>query len=445
MLDRIGNCEILEEIGSGGMATVFKAVQQPLGRTVAIKALKPSIAVDSQFARRFEREAHFMASLQHENILHVHDFLKQDGSMYIVMEYVQGIDLFDLLERRRILPVDVAAIIALSVARALDYAHFRGIVHRDVKPANVMVSRQGEVKLMDFGIARDDTMRDLTETGTGLGTPSYMSPEQILGDKLDFRSDLFSLGIVLYQMVTGQKPFVEDDSHTVMQKIRLDRYSPPRKLNPLVPRQLEHIMARCMEKMPGNRYGSTQALIDDLVEFLATVVPINHNARLVMFLREVSVITDAEADEILEAAGSRAARNRGADRSLVKHVSLVMSALLVCILLSGGIIQTVSGRFDEDDTARQARQGEPLTPDTAGYLEVVADPWAEVYIDGKLFAVTPTAERIVLPPGRHFLKLVNPHYEPLSREVRINQGETTRVVATLSEKARPATATPPHP
>ena len=225
---RIGNCEVLQEIGSGGMATVYKAIQQPLGRVVAIKALKPSIAVDSQFAKRFEREAHFMASLQHENILHVHDFLKQDGSMFIIMEYVQGIDLFDLLEKRRMLPVDVAAIIALSVARALDYAHFRGIVHRDVKPANVMVSRQGEVKLMDFGIARDDSQRDLTETGTGLGTPSYMSPEQILGDKLDFRSDLFSLGIVLYQMVTGQKPFVEDDSFTVMQKIRLDRYVAPR-------------------------------------------------------------------------------------------------------------------------------------------------------------------------------------------------------------------------
>ncbi|HVZ35870.1 MAG TPA: serine/threonine-protein kinase, partial [Polyangiaceae bacterium] len=235
MLNRIGNCRILEEIGSGGMATIYRAVQEPLGRTVAIKALKPSIAVDSQFARRFEREAHFMASLQHENILHVYDFLKQDGSMFIVMEYVKGIDLFDLLEKRRMLPVDVAAIIALAVARALDYAHFRGIVHRDVKPANIIISRQGEVKLMDFGIARDDSQGDLTETGTGLGTPSYMSPEQILGDKLDFRSDQFSLGIVLYQMLTGKKPFVEDESHTVMQKIRLDRYVSPRRLNPLVP------------------------------------------------------------------------------------------------------------------------------------------------------------------------------------------------------------------
>ena len=186
MSDRIGNYRVLNEVGAGGMAVVYKAIQEPLGRLVAIKALKSSIAMDSQFAMRFEREAHFMASLQHENILHVVDFVKDGNSMYIVMEYVQGIDLYDLLELSPVLPAEEAAIIALQVARALDYAHFRGIIHRDIKPANIMLSKQGEVKLMDFGIARDDKLSDLTETGTGLGTPSYMSPEQILGDKLDF-------------------------------------------------------------------------------------------------------------------------------------------------------------------------------------------------------------------------------------------------------------------
>jgi len=441
MLERIGNCEILEEIGSGGMATVYRAVQRPLGRVIAIKALKPSIAVDSQFAKRFEREAHFMATLQHENILHVHDFLKQDGSMFIVMEYVRGIDLFDLLERKNQLPTDVAAIVALQVARALDYAHFRGIVHRDVKPANIMVSRQGEVKLMDFGIARDDSMRDLTETGTGLGTPSYMSPEQILGDKLDFRSDLFSLGIVLYQMVTGQKPFVEDDSFTVMQKIRLDRYVAPRKLNPQVPRQLEHIMARCMEKMPANRYASTQALIDDLVEFLATCVPINHSARLVMFLREVSVITDAEADEILEAAGSRGAKKRVNDRSLVRHVSMAMVAMLVAIGVSGALIQTVGGQLRNKGDDQQ--NGEPvLSQEHAGFLQLVVDPWAEVFVDGQLLTVTPTAERFTLAPGRHFVKLVHPHYQPVTREVRIERGKLHRLKVTLTSPMKLGSAKP---
>jgi serine/threonine-protein kinase len=172
MVERIGTCRVLGEIGSGGMAVVYEAIQEPLNRRVAIKALKPSIAIDSQFAERFEREANFMASLQHENILHVIDFIKDGRSMFIIMEYVDGIDLYDLLERSPRLPADIAAIITLQLARGLDYAHFRGIIHRDIKPANIMVSMQGDVKLMDFGIARHERFGDLTETGTGLGTPA---------------------------------------------------------------------------------------------------------------------------------------------------------------------------------------------------------------------------------------------------------------------------------
>src|SRR5512137_2878610 len=153
MLERIGNCRILEEVGAGGMAVVYKAVQEPLGRTVAIKALKSSIAAEAQFAERFEREARFMASLQQENIINVHDFIKLGGTMFIVMEYVEGIDLYDLLEKApNRLPVEVATIVCLQVARALNHAHFRGIIHRDIKPANVMISKRGDVKLMDFGI-----------------------------------------------------------------------------------------------------------------------------------------------------------------------------------------------------------------------------------------------------------------------------------------------------
>jgi eukaryotic-like serine/threonine-protein kinase len=201
-----------------------------------------------------------------------------------------------------------------------------------------------------------------------------------------------------------------------------------------VPRAIEHIMARCMEKMPANRYGSTQALIDDLVEFLATRVPINHNARLVMFLREVSVITDAEADEILEAAGSRGARQRTNDRTLLRHTTFVMSGLCVSLVLSGGLIQTVSGRFDENHPTRSVREGEPLTPENAGFVQVNADPWAQVYVDGKLVTVTPTAERIMVAPGRHFIKLVNPHFDVSAREIRVEQGQFVLVEATLTPK-----------
>src|SRR5688500_3600704 len=431
MVDRIGNCRVLGEIGSGGMATVYKAIQELLGRVVAIKALKPSIAMDSQFAKRFEREAHFMASLQHENILHVHDFIKDGRTMYIIMEYVQGIDLYDLLEKTPKLPVEVAAIVALQVARALDYAHFRGIIHRDIKPANVMISKHGEVKLMDFGIARDDKLSDLTETGTGLGTPSYMSPEQILGDKLDFRSDIFSLGIVLYQMVTGRKPFVEDDARTVMQKIRLDRYTSPRRIVHAVPRTLERILARCMETMPANRYPTTQALIDDLMEFLASRVPMNYTARLVMCLRDVGVVGDLEADEILAAGAPRNVRRGPMDRRIVRSVAIVHAALFAGVLLSAGVIQAAAGRLSGNPDDFAAEAGTPVVPPRAGYLQVNVDPWADVYIDGQHVVTTPTEQRIALAPGRHYLKFRNPYFIEEDREIRIRTGAVESVTVTL--------------
>lgn len=418
------------------MAVVYRAVQEPLGRTIAIKSLKPSIAIDSGFAKRFEREAHFMAALQHENILHVHDFIKDRGTMHIIMEYVQGIDLYDLLEITPRLPVDIAAIIALQVARALDYAHFRGVIHRDIKPANIMISQHGEVKLMDFGIARDDKLSDLTETGTGLGTPSYMSPEQILGDKLDFRSDIFSLGIVLYQMTTGQKPFVEDDARTVMQKIRLDRYVSPRKLNSKVPRALEHIMARCMEKMPANRYPTTQGLIDDLMDFLSARVPINHNARVVMYLRELGVISEDEAEEILAASTPNRSRRGGVDRTTVRLAWLVNTLLFAAVLGAGGAIQAAAGRLTGDSDPFGAESGTQVVPQRAGHLQFVVEPWAEVHIDGQHVLTTPSARRVALSPGQHWLKFRNPFYPEVERDdVWVEEGESRLIEVDLEAES----------
>src|SRR6266513_1142618 len=302
MLERIGNCRIVEEIASGGMAVVYRAVQDPLGRTVAIKALKTSAAAEENVTTRFEREAKSLAVLQHENIIHVYDFYAERGAMFIVMEYVQGIDLYDLLEKCGRLPYDVAAIVAMQVARALDYIHYRGIVHRDIKPANVMIARTGGVKVMDFGIARDTSFGDLTEAGTGIGTPAYMSPEQVLGDKLDARSDIFSLGIVLYQMVTGKKPFVEDEKKSAMHKIRLEKHLSARKLNPDIPRELDRVIDKCLEKQPRDRWRSAQHVVMALERFLAKHVEMNHHARLVLFLRSQGVVTELEAEEYLNPA-----------------------------------------------------------------------------------------------------------------------------------------------
>ena len=433
MRDHIGNCRILGEIGSGGMAVIYKAVQEPLGRVIAIKALKPSIGLDSHFAVRFEREARFMAALQHENILSVYDLVKDPSGIYILMEYVQGIDLYDLLQLTPKLPVEVAAIIALQVARALDYAHFRGIIHRDIKPANVIISHSGEVKLMDFGIARDDKLSDLTETGTGVGTPSYMSPEQILGDKLDFRSDIFSLGIVLYQCIAGQKPFIEDDTRTVMQKIRLDRYTSPRKFVGEMPSSMERILARCMEKVPASRYPSTQALIDDLIEFLAGRVGINHSARLVMYLRDIGVVGGAEATQILDAATSPGQRNGHPDPTLVRSSAVVFGALCAAAVASGATIQVSSGRLAEVKAELAGRQDVPVVPQGAGYIQVVVDPWAEVFVDGEHVLTTPSARRIALGPGKHYVKYKNPYYQDLTEEIVVRPGENQLLTVWLQD------------
>ncbi len=336
VLDRIGNCRILSEIASGGMAVVYKAIQESLNRTVAVKALKTAVAVDSQFVIRFEREALSLAQLQHENIIHVYDFYKERGALFIVMEYVEGIDLYDLLERCGRLPLDVAAIIAMQVARALDYAHYRGVIHRDIKPANIMISRAGGVKLMDFGIARDQSFSDLTQTGTGLGTPSYMSPEQILGDKVDFRSDVFSLGIVLYQMTTGRKPFIEDEHKSVMHKIRLERPPRPRSLNPDIPRELERIMLRCMEKAQRDRWRGAQDIVLALERFLARRVDMNYHARLVQFLKSTGMVTPEEAAEYLKEVSPQTPDT--ATRQLVRRVAAVNGGIAAAVALTTALV-----------------------------------------------------------------------------------------------------------
>jgi eukaryotic-like serine/threonine-protein kinase len=417
MLERIGNCRIVEEVASGGMAVVYRAIQDPLGRTVAIKALKASAAAEVSIATRFEREARSLAALQHENIIHVYDFHEERGELFIVMEFVQGTDLYDLLERCGRLPYDVAAIAAMQVARALDYVHYRGIVHRDIKPANIMVSRSGGVKLMDFGIARDKNFTDLTEAGTGIGTPSYMSPEQVLGDKLDSRTDIFSIGVVLYQMLTGKKPFVEDEHKSAMHKIRLEPHARVRTLNPEIPRELEIIVDKCLQKRPADRWRSAQHMVIALERFLAKHVEMNHHARLVMFLRSQSVITELEAEEYLNpaalGAGAVALLQTSVAARHAQRNGLVAHGIMFGVLaLMVGLVHVAPlGSTPETQTVIK-QQGR-------GFVRVSALPWAKVYVDGELSVITPKVEPVELNEGSHTVRFEHPWYRPVERTVII--------------------------
>jgi serine/threonine-protein kinase len=420
------------------MAVVYRAVQDPLGRTVAIKALKSSAALEENVVTRFEREAKSLALLQHENIIHVYDFHRERGALFIVMEYVQGIDLYDLLEKSGRLPYDVAAIIAMQVARALDYIHYRGIVHRDIKPANVMISRQGGVKLMDFGIARDTSFRDLTEAGTGIGTPAYMSPEQVLGDKLDARSDLFSLGVLLYQMTTGKKPFVEDERRSAMHKIRLEKHVGARRLNPEIPRELERVIDRCLEKQPRDRWRSAQHMVMALERFLAKHVEMNHHARLVLFIRSQNVITELEADEYLHPAALGGASGQQPNmqaRHVVRAGIVAHGIALGVLLLMLGLIHVA-----------------PLSPTPAysaiarevgrGFVRINASPWARVSIDSVAYGLTPLGKPIELKQGAHRIRLEHDWYQPVERMVDIAEGVAAapQVVSVDFEAERVPTA-----
>ncbi len=247
--------QVLSELGAGGMATIYKAIQKSLDRPVAIKELKKVYHADEQIIQRFEREAKVSASFQHENIVHIYDYWNKPDYC-IVMEYVDGTDLAEIIEKTGAVPVDVGIMIAIQVCSALDYAHMRGLIHRDIKPSNIMVKRNGEVKLMDFGIAHTKKLQTLTQPGTFLGTPAYMSPEQILGQPLDNQSDIFSLGIVLYEMFTGTKPFQEEDTRSVTAKILKDRFLAPRSINSDIPRRLQRVIKKCLKKKPRKRYQS---------------------------------------------------------------------------------------------------------------------------------------------------------------------------------------------
>lgn len=448
MLERIGNCRIVDEVASGGMAVVYRAIQDSLNRTVAIKALKSSAAAEPQIVVRFEREAQSLANLQHENIVHVYDFHRERGALFIVMEYVQGIDLYDLLDQCGRLPYDVAAVIAMQVARALDYIHFRSIIHRDIKPANIMVARQGGVKLMDFGIARDRNFDDLTEAGTGIGTPAYMSPEQILGDKLDPRSDLFSLGIVLYQMVTGRKPFIEDEERSVMHKIRTERHVRARKLNPDIPRELERIIDRCLQKQPRDRFPSAQHAVMALERFLAKHVDMNYQARLVLFLKTQNIITQLESDEYLNSAmggpgASALAQPNVAAKMLIRRGLIAHAVILGVMMLMVGIIHLAPIGASAPALA---------APIERGYVRFIVNPWGRVLEGDKELGMTPMSVPIEFDIGPHTLTVQNDYFEAYTKTIEVMPGgiesavdlriDLERVGTAKSGRLAPAEETP---
>jgi eukaryotic-like serine/threonine-protein kinase len=259
-----GRYLIVRKLGSGGMANVYLASDQELGRRVAIKILDERHARDAQFIERFRREAQHAAGLSHPNIVSVYDRGEAEGTYYIAMEYVEGRTLKELLVARGPSPLGIAIDYTRQILSALRFAHRNGIVHRDIKPHNVIVDGEGRVKVMDFGIARAGTASQMTEAGSIIGTAQYLSPEQARGAPVDQTSDLYSTGIVLYELLTGTVPFTGETPVEIAMKHLSQVPPPPSSHRPEVPRDLDYVVLRALAKDPADRYHSAEDMDSDL-------------------------------------------------------------------------------------------------------------------------------------------------------------------------------------
>jgi len=258
----VSNYRVIELIGSGGMANIYKAIQLSLDRPVALKIMHQHLSMNEGFVARFEMEAKQAAQLHHENIVSIIDYGQENGDYYIAMEYIDGKNLKQLLERQNRLPLEISLLICHQVAEGLKYAHSQNLIHRDIKPANIILSNDGRVMITDFGIAKGDADLSITATGQMIGSPAYMSPEQAAGRLIDHRSDVFSLGIILYETIAGEKPFKGDTYQAMVTSIMSHVQVPLRKIRVDVNSEIEALSEKAIVKDVDMRFQSAEEIAD---------------------------------------------------------------------------------------------------------------------------------------------------------------------------------------
>ncbi len=268
----VGKYQILELVGEGAMGNVYRALDPVLNRTVAVKVMSDAIARDLSLRDRFMREAQAAGSLQHPNVVTIYDFGEVDGHLYIAMEYVDGIDLEEMIEQRIPMSLDDKLGIMIDVLVGLTYAHRGGIVHRDIKPANIRVTEDGRGKIMDFGVAHLESTK-MTATGVMVGTPNYMAPEQVTGQKVGPATDIFAAASVLYELLTHRKAFGAESLHNVLFKVVSEDPPPLAMVAPELPRALDPVLRKALAKEPGERYQSAQEMANELTAIRAALSP----------------------------------------------------------------------------------------------------------------------------------------------------------------------------
>lgn len=444
---KIGRYEILSTLGQGAMGVVYRATDPLLERTVAIKTISLELSKDEfeEFERRFYREASSAGRLNHPNIVTIHDVGNNDDIAYMAMEFLQGEELRDILDAGGPMTPDRIAEIASQVADGLAFAHEHGVVHRDIKPSNIMILKNGAVKITDFGIALIPSS-SRTMAGMILGSPKYMSPEQVVGQDVDGRSDIFSLGVVLYEMLTGKPPFSGDNISAIMFRILNEMPTAPATLKPELPEAFNYIIAKALAKHPDERYQSAGEMAEDLRHYLALKVPAN------FFIH-----ADGKPRTLERRARPRQAADqtvRMAAGTLPQSATTVRGRRKKALVAGGGVVLLLTGLWffnrgeppaqNEMQPVNSAAMAMPLAPALAqpapapspagliapreeATLVFAIRPWGEVYVDGNNKGVTPPLNELKLAAGKHKVEIRNAGFTPYVETLELQAGASRKI------------------
>lgn len=397
---KYGRYEIVKELGRGSMGMVYLAHDPNINREIALKILRPDRVESADFVQRFLKEARAIGRLAHPNIVTVHDVGEDQNTVFIAMELLEGKPL-NVHAREYSLSEEQIAGIGIEVASSLDYAHGKGIVHRDIKPPNIMITEGGKVKITDFGIAHidDPEAAQQTQAGEILGTPNYMSPEQVLGKKVDGRSDLFSLGVILYELLSGVKPFKGENLGSIFNSITSSEPVSLRELKPDATQGLCDVIMKSLSKDPALRYQTGKDMADALNATREKVQPV------------------AETASQTGTSGKRIT------------VAVIIAAI---VLMAAAVIFFITGNKE-----KSVVQPEQKTPAAEAVLNVESEPaGAQIFIDGKSEGMTPS--KIPLSLGEHEVKLSMPGYLDWDAQVSLDKkGEQPLKVRLEPQETKP--------